>query len=78
MPTAEPEKVFAFRRFSDYEDGQIFVFVSFCKEPLKCAVEADIDDFAAATILSRGGNLSFENGRPVLELLPYGALIVRA
>lgn len=78
VPTAEPEKVFAFRRFSEYEDGQIFVFVSFCKEPLKCAVEADIDDFAAATILSRGGNLSFENGRPVLELLPYGALIVRA
>lgn len=78
VPTAEPEKVFAFRRFSDYEDGHIFVFVSFCKEPVKCAVEADIDDFAAATILSRGGNLSFENGRPVLELLPYGALIVRA
>ena len=54
------------------------MFVNFSNEPLKCAVEADIDDFAAAAILSRGGKLSFEAGKPILELLPYGALIVRA
>lgn len=77
LTVSEPEKVFSFRRFCADEKDSIIVAANFSAEPIKCTLDAPIE-FAAEDLLNRGGHISFENGRPVLELLPYGALIVRA
>lgn len=78
ITVSEPEKVFCFRRHCAGEVFSVFVAVSFSAEPLKCVPDAAIDAYAAEELLARGGHLFFEDGHPVIELLPYGALVLRA
>ncbi len=78
LTTSAPDKVFAFRRHGADEQTSVIVAASFSAEPLVCTLDVPVNEYALQELLSRGGHAAVKDGRLVLELLPYAALVLRA